>query len=168
MIQQSTGFLTGSIYTEDQLKGRGFPGEGVMDSSVIVVKTHSLDRTAGPNSPHEKYLNAENGHSTRQFDKAILLIRDPHEAILSDFNRMKGGHTGHAELDDFKSEKWQKFFYTAVKEWKRFNSVWIKLFERYVFLIFIWSSCTKFLALSFVYHYLPNSEKSKSLEKKVY
>ena len=136
MIQQSTGFLTGSIYTEDQLRGRGFPGEGVMDSSVVVVKTHSLDRTAGPNSPHEQYLNAENGHPTRQFDKAILLIRNPHEAILSDFNRMKGGHTGQAELDDFKSEKWQEFFFTAVKEWKRFNLVWLKLFERYCFIHF--------------------------------
>ena len=131
LIQQSTGFLTGSIYKEDELKEHGFPGEGLMDSSVIVVKTHSVGRTAGPDSLHEQYLNAENGHQTKQFDKAILLIRNPCEAIFSDFNRMKGGHTGHAELDDFKSEKWQEFFYTAVREWKRFNSVWIKLFERY-------------------------------------
>ena len=123
-----------------------------MDSSVIVVKTHSVGRTAGPGSAHEQYLNAENGHPTRQFDKAILLIRNPWEAIFSDFNRMKGGHTGHAELDDFKSEKWQEFFYTAVREWKRFNSVWIKRFERYVLvsLFLLWSICTEFLAF-FIY-----------------
>ena len=101
-----------------------------MNSSVIVVKTHKLERTANPEGDHEQFLHADYSHQSRQFNKAILLVRDPHEAILSEFNRIKGHHTGHAEPSDFKSEKWQEFFFTAVKEWKRFNLVWLKLFER--------------------------------------
>ena len=32
--------MTGSIYTDEDLKLNGFPGEGVTDGSVLVVKTH--------------------------------------------------------------------------------------------------------------------------------
>ena len=137
MLQQSTGILTGSVYkSSPHLKVNGFPGEGVMNSSVIVVKTHKLERTANPEGAHEQFLHADYSHQSKQFNKAILLVRDPHEAILSDFNRIKGHHTGHAKPGDFKTEKWQEFFFTAVKEWKRFNLVWLKLFERYFYINF--------------------------------
>ena len=149
MLQQSTGILTGSVYKSSfHLKTNGFPGEGVMNSSVIVIKTHKLDRTANPEGANEQFLHSENSHPSKQFNKAILLVRNPHEAILSDFNRIKGHHTGHAEPSDFKSGKWQEFFYTAAKEWKRFNLVWLKLFERYFLINF--ASCYNILNLSIV------------------
>lgn len=66
----------------------GFPGEFVVDSSVIVVKTHEKGPTA-----HQGY------------NKAILLIRDPMQAIQAEFNRQGGGHIGFASPDRYRIGK---------------------------------------------------------------
>ena len=66
------------------LKIRGFPGEGIQNTSVLAIKTHSE-------------LNA-----TMKFKRAILIVRNPKDAILAEFNRMKGGHIGYAKIEDFK------------------------------------------------------------------
>lgn len=51
---------------------------------VLVVKTH------------------ESGPMARaHFQKAILLIRKPAEAILAEFNRRAAGHIGHAGRDKY-------------------------------------------------------------------
>lgn len=41
LIQLVTGLQTGSTYLDDELKANGFPGEGISNGSVIVVKVHS-------------------------------------------------------------------------------------------------------------------------------
>lgn len=40
-----------------------------------------------------------------QFEKAILLVRDPDKAILAEFNRQSGGHVGFASPDRYKRTK---------------------------------------------------------------
>lgn len=83
-----SGILTGSIYKDYGLLKSGFPAEYVVNSSVLVVKTHEW----GPNA-------------WTKFMKAILLIRDPSEAILAEFNRQSGGHIGFASPDRYKRTK---------------------------------------------------------------
>ena len=42
LIQLSTGYLTGSTYTDEELKKNGFPAEGITDPlKVIAVKEHA-------------------------------------------------------------------------------------------------------------------------------
>jgi hypothetical protein len=78
------GVFTGSVYKDFALLRNGFPGESVSNGQVLVVKTH------------------ESGPPARaQFDKAILLIRKPSEAILAEFNRRAAGHIGHAGRDKY-------------------------------------------------------------------
>ena len=64
------GVSTGSAYKDTALLKNGFPAESVSNGSVIAVKTH------------------EWGKVTRErFDTAILLVRDPFDSILAEFNR---------------------------------------------------------------------------------
>lgn len=58
------GIMTGSIYMDYGLRVHGFPAENVTNGSVLVVKTHE-----GP-PPDNK------------FQAAVLLIRNPRDAIL--------------------------------------------------------------------------------------
>ena len=76
--------MTGSMYNDAFIKSVGFPGEGVNNGSVLVVKTHE-------------------GHADvrRHFRRAVLLVRHPRDAILAEFNRLHGGHLGHASPKDF-------------------------------------------------------------------
>ena len=101
--------MTGSVYHDQTLLVNGFPGEGVADSSVLVVKTHETSR--------------------RNFNKAILLVRDPFEAILAEFNRRSGGHVGHARPKAFKSKEWSNMVQNGALGWEKFNLQWIKHFE---------------------------------------
>ena len=110
------GLLTGSVYNDADLQLNGFPGESVTDGSVIVVKTHEW----GP-------------RPRSQFSGAILLVRDPVDCILSEFNRQAGGgHTGHAGVDSFKKEggkRWKEFLKPKLIKWEAMNTDWINNFE---------------------------------------
>ena len=44
LLQLATGIQTGSIFHEQRLKRNGFPGEGINDGSVLVIKTHNLQQ----------------------------------------------------------------------------------------------------------------------------
>lgn len=88
LLQQATGFYTGSVYKDYGLLKNGFPAESVSNGSVLVVKTH------------------EWGASARsRFTKAILLVRTPAPAIQAEFNRQSGGHIGFASPDRYKRTK---------------------------------------------------------------
>ena len=42
LIQQISGYATGAIYTDANLKESDFPGEGFYDGKVIAIKTHKI------------------------------------------------------------------------------------------------------------------------------
>ena len=110
-----TGVSTGSVYKDVALLKNGFPGESVANGSVIAVKTH------------------EWGQVTREkFDAAILLVRDPFESILAEFNRRSGGHIGHASQEKFNKDNgryWQDFVMTKARDWEAMNTDWINNFQ---------------------------------------
>ncbi len=65
----------------------GFRGEREpwTKGTTVVVKTHRFD---------EEHVKA--------FDSAILIVRDPYKAIISEHNRKFGGHTGYAPEAQYK------------------------------------------------------------------
>ena len=62
------GFWTGTIYQHNGLPG--FPSQQLRNGSVVVVNTHEYPKSL-------------------ESDRAILLIRNPFEALLAEFNRQK-------------------------------------------------------------------------------
>ena len=60
-------------------------------------------------------------------EAAVLLIRNPYDAILAEFNRNHGGgHTGHASREDFyDKEVWYELAIEGALRWKN-------LYARYV------------------------------------
>ena len=116
------GLMTGSIYRDADLLVNGFKGEGVTDGSVVVVKTHEWGPSARSN-----------------YSGAILLVRDPLDCILSEFNRERGGgHTGHAGMDNFKGEgakRWKGFLKKKLVKWEAMNIDWINNFQGHLLVI---------------------------------
>ena len=51
----------------------------------------------------------------------ILLIRDPFDTLLAEFNRRKSqNHTGLAPLQEFQTKNWQHYVEKTSNEWKDF------------------------------------------------
>ena len=115
LLQQVTGVATGSIYRDAALRRNGFPAESIANGSVIAVKTH------------------EWGAQAREtFDSAILLVRDPFDSILAEFNRRAGGHIGHASKEKFVKDHgrmWQQFVISKAGDWEEFYTDWLENFK---------------------------------------
>ncbi|CAG4968403.1 unnamed protein product [Parnassius apollo] len=119
LLQQATGIVTGSIYMDYGLRVHGFPAENVTDGSVLVVKTHE----APPVEPDK-------------FKSAILLIRNPRDAILADFNRLHKGHIGSAPKSAFKRKSrerkktdWSSYVSIQLKAWESLHNLWLTKFR---------------------------------------
>ncbi len=74
------GFFTGSLYNDPALKG-AFKGEAVMDGRVVAVKTHMPAIVDG--LPRDFYK------------RAIVVTRNPLDAILAQFNRLNSANKDH-------------------------------------------------------------------------
>ena len=62
---------------------------------VLVVKSHNIGITKG---------------NRRTFERAVLLVRDPFDAILAQFNWMQSeDHVGHAAGDMFNGKGWSSY-----------------------------------------------------------
>ncbi|CAH0758810.1 unnamed protein product [Diatraea saccharalis] len=126
LLQQATGIVTGSIYMDYGLRVHGFPAENVTDGSVLVVKTHE----APPISPNK-------------FKSALLLIRNPKDAILADFNRVHKGHIGTAPKSAFKKKSynreesdWSYYVASQLTAWESLHRLWLTRFPGPVHVVF--------------------------------
>ncbi|CAH1778829.1 unnamed protein product [Owenia fusiformis] len=109
LIQELTGIYTGSVYNDKLMAVDEFPGSLIYNSSVIAIKTH---------------LPVLQTPSGTRYDKAILLLREPYDTFLAEFNRAKGGKkTGHAKKEAF--TKWDKFVTKSITEWSFFVDTWL-------------------------------------------
>jgi len=79
LLEQATGIFTGSIYCDELLK-KTFPGEFIVSGNVVAVKTHHADT---PELPKDVQLFLKKN----TYDKAIVLVRNPFDALLSEANR---------------------------------------------------------------------------------
>lgn len=85
ILEQATGVYTGSIYCDNVLKIT-YPGEYVISSNVLVVKTHHADTI---NLPRD----IQQALGKKAYDRAIVLVRNPYDALLSEGNRRWTGMT---------------------------------------------------------------------------
>lgn len=88
LIEHATGIYSGSIYNDATLVNE-LPGEFTCDRSVSVIKVHPHTHTATKllnGGFHSDNMKCKRG-GLRQFDKAILLVRDPFDSIWSEFQR---------------------------------------------------------------------------------
>ncbi|CAK1541396.1 unnamed protein product [Leptosia nina] len=130
LLQQATGIMTGSIYMDYGLRVHGFPAENVTNGSVLVVKTHE-----GPPSDNK-------------FQAAILLIRNPRDAILfeyllikADFNRIHKGHIGTAPKSAFKrrtrehKSDWATYVSVELGTWENTHKLWLTKFSGAIYIV---------------------------------
>ncbi|PIK38909.1 putative WSC domain-containing protein 2 [Apostichopus japonicus] len=96
LIERATGIYSGSIYDDKELMKGGFVGEKQRPYTgrTIVVKMHEIKRPL-------------------KINRTILLVRDPYDAILSDFNRRTGSdtedvHTRVVQESLYKTRAWPK------------------------------------------------------------
>lgn len=75
LLESSTGICTGSYTCDMSLRYAGFTGEGIQSSNVVAVKTHDV-------SP-----NWAKDISSHKFSSGIFLVRNPLDALVSDWNR---------------------------------------------------------------------------------
>ncbi|XP_059144280.1 WSCD family member CG9164-like [Physella acuta] len=107
LIQEATGVLTGSEYNNGNLASKGFLGEGVVNESTILVKTHRY-----------------NPVTLQRYEKAVLLIRHPYEAIKAEFNRQNGGGRKFNTTKDSIEKNWPSYYSMRQLDWVRFHKTW--------------------------------------------
>ena len=82
---------------------------------MLAVKTHDCC------NPNSKFI----------FNKVILIVRDPYEALKAEFNRQSGGHFGHASTNMYKKQNgkhWKSFVYKGAIKWANTNTYWYNSF----------------------------------------
>ena len=75
LLQQVTGFCTGSLSCDPDLRRHGFVGESITSGSVLVVKTHK-----------PSFYATKSGKSSNIFQQAVYIIRNPFDAIIAERN----------------------------------------------------------------------------------
>ena len=95
LIEQATGFVTGSGYSDGRLaKVLIGEKEDIRKQNTIVVKTHGLGRITSKTTP----------------SGCVFIIRNPKDAILSDFALdLHHSHKIPVTDEDMRSSKWAKF-----------------------------------------------------------
>jgi hypothetical protein len=82
LLETATGICTGSIYCDHPLRNAGMIGEYVKTGRVLVVKTHTSDYQW-----NEAILEERNEDDTL-YESAILLIRNPFNTFIAEWNRL--------------------------------------------------------------------------------
>lgn len=117
LLEETTGIVTGSDSRTNRplcssLLQCGFRGEGIVDSSVWVVKSHYPERM---------------GYLKFSCDRVILLVRNPWDAIESYFHMgLTGTHDKvlHQEELDKLTEMYREFIPNEAKVWNDFHAWW--------------------------------------------
>ncbi len=108
-----SGFYTGSSYLDAELKENGFLGEGVVNSSVLTIKSHFPYIT-----DNQQFLPS----------KVILLVRKPIDAFIAEFYRaLTENHTGVVELkpDMINRTTWNTYVHTNLTGWHILHKFWL-------------------------------------------
>ncbi len=84
LLEMATGVCTGAFVCDASLRARGFAGENIQSGSVLVVKTH---RWAPWWTGEPKPEGLENPHKEASYTAAIVLLRNPFNALVAEWNR---------------------------------------------------------------------------------
>lgn len=102
LIEHATGYYSGSVYGDESLL-QALPGEYVCSPAVVIIKAHPTTHT------FEDLERGGYNHrcTIRHVEKAILIIRNPFDAIWSDHNRkITRSHVGKILEKDFDRKAW--------------------------------------------------------------
>lgn len=102
LLEQVTGYCTGSIYCDPGLLEKGFAGENVQSGATLVVKSHM---------PKAFWINDSSEGKYGQFGAIIFIIRNPFDALEAEMNRMV-----HSKLQGH-PYSWKSHVMTAGDEW---------------------------------------------------
>lgn len=118
LIQQATGLMTGSMQVDSHLKS-SFPGEGINNSSMLVVRTRDYRR-----------------EHIASWEKAVILLRNPYDSILIEYYRrvMTTPIIGEKLLAKLK-RGWQRYVRKQPLAWFRLNLEWLQHFQGALFVI---------------------------------
>ena len=78
LLETATGICTGFEFCDISMRVKGFAGENIVSGAVSVVKTHGY--------PHWNSKN-KHGGSAAEFDSAVVLVRNPLDALVAEWNR---------------------------------------------------------------------------------
>ena len=73
-------------------------------------------------------IGAQFSSSPNEYDKVILLVRDPFDTLLAEWNRQNSGesHTGIAPIKSFSDKnKWKKYVAKELMLWKNFYTYYV-------------------------------------------
>ncbi|XP_002731982.1 uncharacterized protein LOC100368559 [Saccoglossus kowalevskii] len=112
LLEKATGIYTGSVYRDRRLFYGGFHGEMVDYSykNTLIVKTHARGELA-----------------SKEFEKAIVLIRNPFDMIVGELHRVySANHSVINSADDiFHHPDWKKHVYHRLEWWQGVPEVWL-------------------------------------------
>ena len=99
LLETATGYCTGGVYCDISLRAKGFIGEFIRSGHALVVKTHAVAPKWGR---AYKLREGKVGETTGYFGSAILLVRDPFDALVAEWNR-KIGNNFHIRTTELES-----------------------------------------------------------------
>ena len=59
------------------------------------------------------------------FERGLVLVRNPFDAIISEFNHHKAGKTKEADLSVYEEAGWPKFAQEHANNWLHFHNEWL-------------------------------------------
>lgn len=87
LLEQATGYCTGSMWCDPILRAKQFCAEGVRANTLVVKNHDSTIRWVGQKLP----INSTDHDLTKpQFNSAIFVHRNPYEATIAEWNRALG------------------------------------------------------------------------------
>ncbi|KAL4218815.1 WSC domain-containing protein 1 [Mactra antiquata] len=126
LLEDLTGVYTGSIYYEDNFNGsKVCPLTG----GVFIIKTH-LRRN------HVDHIRCKklNISTPRSFDQAIIILRNPYDAMIAEFNRRHGrrdgGKLGVVNRTAFTTDAWKSFVKERSENWRQMILYWTGTFNK--------------------------------------
>jgi len=127
LLHMSTGYHTGSIYHDGKLKDKGFLGESLDwdDDRVVGIKLHKMGYL-------KKLAISKEKEMTDLIERAVLLIRSPYRALMSEFNRVNNEHhlhVGKADEEAFRNGTWDNFLAENIERWQNSITSWINQYS---------------------------------------
>jgi hypothetical protein len=61
-----------------------------------------------------------------KFEKGIVLVRNPFDAILAAYNHHKAGKTSEPTQEVFLGDAWPRFVQDYIRRWHLFHEEWVQ------------------------------------------
>ena len=111
LVQQATGYWTGSIKSSDKLVKLGWQGERLEcdDPALFAIATpryHTIQKC--------------------RFDQVIILIRNPVKVFIAEFNRKTAGKMKETRPGEFAMRGWGEFLTAQINEYETFYTSWVR------------------------------------------